>query len=264
MPRDRPCTVADVKRALRAHADPRRAAAVAKFFRTGPGEYGEGDRFLGVTVPQQRQVARACRALPLSGAVTLLRSPWHEDRLTALLLMVDRFQRGGAAERTEVVRAWLANLHHVNNWDLVDSSAPYLLGPWLRDRPRGLLRQLARSKVLWERRVAMVSTLPLIRDGESADAFALARALEGDPHDLLHKAVGWMLREVGKHVGVDALRGFLSARAATMDRTALRYAIERLPAAERARWLAARDQVPEARTRRRGSAPKPRRRRRSG
>jgi 3-methyladenine DNA glycosylase AlkD len=232
-------TADEVRKALRALGSPEKAAQLARFFKTGPGEYGEGDRFLGVRVPQQRALVRRFPGLPLAEAVALLRGGLHEERLTALLFLVRTFQKARDDEgREAVVRAYLANLRWVDNWDLVDSSAPYLLGPWLLRRDRALLWKLARSKVLWQRRVAVLSTFRFIVEGESRGTLALAAALLGDGEDLMHKAVGWMLREVGKRVSLADLRGFLGQHAARMPRTMLRYAIERLPEAERKRWMA--------------------------
>jgi len=234
-------TAEELRLALARLASPARAKSSAGFFKTGPGQYGEGDRFLGVTVPQQRALVRRF-ALPLAECVALLQGGAHEERLTALCFLVRLFERARSApEREAVVEAYLANLRWVNNWDLVDSSAPQILGAWLQDKSRALLHRLARSPVLWERRVAILATFHFIYQGESAETLALAAKLLGDPEDLLHKAVGWMLREVGKRVSLADLRGFLSQHAARMPRTALRYAIERLPAAERKRWLAARE-----------------------
>jgi 3-methyladenine DNA glycosylase AlkD len=229
---------ADLSRELKALGDPKRAAAVARFFKTGPGQYGEGDIFVGVPVPQQRRLAAAYKDMPLPEILKLLRSRIHEERLCALFLMAGRFQRDEAA-RPALVKAYLKNLKWVNNWDLVDSSAPQILGEWLHDKPRALLQRMARSRSLWERRVAMLSCYAFIRRGEQQDAFRMAEALLGDGHDLMHKAVGWMLREVGKRVGVEKLRGFLKKNAARMPRTALRYSIELFDKAERGRWLRA-------------------------
>lgn len=228
----------DVRKALRAEADADKAVVLQGFFKTGPGQYAEGDVFLGVTVPAQRRIARAFRALPLDQVCALLRSKIHEERLTALLLMVEAFERADARGKAAWVRAYLDHLAFVNNWDLVDSSAAQILGAWLLDKDRARLRKLVKSKVLWERRVAMVATFAFIRAGEHEDAFALARALMRDEHDLMHKAVGWMLREVGKRVGADVLRGFLDQHAHELPRTALRYAIEHFEPSERKAWMA--------------------------
>ena len=228
----------DVRKALATLSNETKAATSRRFFKTGPGEYSEGDIFIGVTVPEQRKVARAFGALPLGEVDKLLGSKIHEERLTALIMLVDRFSDGDTTERARVVKVYLSNLRHVNNWDLVDSSAHQILGTWLLDKDRASLRKLAKSKELWERRVAMVATYAFINAGEHADAFAIAGMLINDEHDLMHKAVGWMLREVGKRVGEDVLRGFLREYAAALPRTALRYAIERFSPTERAQWLA--------------------------
>lgn len=238
-----PLTAAAVRSALRAHADAGRAVAVARFFKCGPGQYGAGDRFIGVTVPQQRAVARRFRGLPLGEVDALLTSPIHEDRLTALLILVDRFTRGDAAARSRVFRLYMKRLRFINNWDLVDSSADPIVGGWLADKPRDLLERLARSPNLWSRRVAMIATFHFIKRGEHRDALRVATLLVNDPDDLIQKAVGWMLREIGKRASPDALDQFLSRHAAAMPRTMLRYAIERLPPDERMRWLTMRAQT---------------------
>jgi 3-methyladenine DNA glycosylase AlkD len=237
-------TAALVRAALHAAHDPARALSSARFFKTGKGQYGEGDRFLGITVPGQRAIARAHRGLPLPEIEALLASPLHEERLTALVILVDAFERGDEAARRACFDLYCRNLAWVNSWDLVDSSAHLIVGEWLKGRDRKLLRRLARSTILWERRVAMVATLAFIRAGESEDAFQIATLLLGDGEDLMHKAVGWMLREVGKHVSEDALRGYLGEHAGAMPRTALRYAIERFPAEERKTWLAVKRRTP--------------------
>lgn len=222
---------------LRARGDPTRVPQAARFFKTGPGEYGEGDRFLGVTVPDTRRVLRET-ALDLASALTLLQSPWHEARLLAVLAMVRLYERGTPGERRAVLAAYLAHTGRINNWDLVDSSAAQVVGPELCGKGGRALARLARSKVLWERRIAMIATAHAIRDGDPTDALAIAALLVFDEHDLIHKAVGWMLREVGARCGLQHLRRFLRAHAKTMPRTALRYAIEHLAPAERRRWMA--------------------------
>jgi 3-methyladenine DNA glycosylase AlkD len=194
--------------------------------------------FLGVRVPELRKVARARAALTLRDLAALLRSRFHEERLLALMVLVTQYEKGDGAERQARFAFYLEHLACVNNWDLVDASAAPIVGAHvLASRDRRLLPRLAGSKVLWERRVAMVATYAFIRAGESATTFEIAKLLLRDEHDLMHKAVGWMLREVGKRVSAPALRGFLEAHAANMPRTALRYAIERFPEAERRRWL---------------------------
>ena len=229
---------AAILRDLGAAATPEKAAELPRFFKTGPGEYGEGDRFLGVMVPQIRAVAKAHMDADDASVKALLASPWHEARECALLLLVERFARASESERTAIHRLYLATAaeNRVNNWDLVDLSAPTLVGRYLLDRPRGLLDRLARRPSLWENRIAVVSTLAFIRRGELEDAFRQCAAALGHPHDLMHKAVGWMLRECGKR-DPRRLRSFLSGHAPSMPRTALRYAIERFSADERKKWL---------------------------
>lgn len=229
-----------IRAALAAVASSARAKASARFFKSGKGEYGEGDTFLGVTVPEQRKIAREYWGISRKELASLLRSKVHEERLTSLLILVRKYQRGDEAEQDACYMFFMKHRRFVNNWDLVDSSAPYIVGSYLAARraSRKILYEFARSKILWERRIAMISTFPLIAAGESKDALAIAELLLGDPHDLMHKAVGWMLREVGKRVSKDVLRGFLSKHVARMPRTALRYAIEHFDAAERRAWLA--------------------------
>jgi 3-methyladenine DNA glycosylase AlkD len=221
---------------LRAFGSKEKAAQLMRYFKTGPGQYGEGDRFLGVMVPQTRRVAREFRDLPLPEVVELLRSPWHEERLCALLLLVGRFERGDAAARREIFDLYLGSTATINSWDLVDLSAHRIVGAWLEDRSRAPLYRLARSKRLWERRIAIIATARFIARADFADTLALSELLLDDEHDLMHKAVGWMLREVGKR-DVRVLEAFLEAHRARMPRTALRYAIERLPEAKRQGFL---------------------------
>jgi len=232
-------TVASLRAELRAHATPERALVSQRFFKTGKGEYGEGDVFLGVAVPDIRRAVRAHRALPLAAAETLLSSKLHEERLAAVLLLVDQFGRAkrDPAAQEAIYSLYLRRLDRVNNWDLVDSSAPHIVGAWLHGRDRGVLDELARSPRLWTRRVAMLATQHFIREGEAEDALRIAALLVDDEEDLMHKAVGWMLREVGESVGLAALRGFLAAHAGAMPRTMLRSAIEKLSPAERRRWM---------------------------
>lgn len=219
---------------LRRLASPAKAVAAARFFKTGPGQYGEGDVFIGVTVPENRRAIRPYLQLPQKDLAVLLKSKIHEERLAALLILVAQFQAGDAS----AVAFYLAHAGRINNWDLVDASAHQILGEHLAGRDRRLLARLAQSGNMWERRIAMVSTFAFIKRGESADACRLAQVLLQDDHDLMHKAVGWMLREVGKRAGIENLRAFLREHAQTMPRTALRYAIERMDAAERQRWMA--------------------------
>ena len=228
----------EAQRQLAARADPAAAAILRGFFKTGPGEYGAGDRFRGIRVPALREVARQVADMPLRDASRLLASPYHEDRLLALLVLVRQFERGDAAARRRIYDTYLAHTRHVNNWDLVDLSAPNIAGAWLLARAPAPLRRLVVSGNLWERRIAIVATHAFIRAGRFDLTLELAARLLADREDLLHKAAGWMLREVGKRDAA-ALRGFLGRHAAVMPRTMLRYAIERFNRAERLRWLAA-------------------------
>lgn len=227
---------ASVIRDLKREADPKKAAFFPSFFKTGKGQYGEGDIFLGVTVPKQRMIAKKHRDLSLSSIAKLLKDKRHEARLTALLILVEQFKRGDAKERKRIFDFYLKNLEYVNNWDLVDSSAPQIVGAYLLDRPRAVLMKLARSKHLWSERVAMVATQALIREGELDETFSLAKYFISHPHDLMHKATGWMLREAGKK-NEKALTRFLDRYAKRMPRTMLRYAIERLPESKRRAYL---------------------------
>lgn len=237
MPDSRPPSLSALRQALRAHASPADAAVLQRFFKTGPGEYAAGDRFLGVRVPATRRVVRAGDGLPLAEICPLLRSEWHEERLLGLLLLARRFERGDEAVQRAVFDLYCAERAGINNWDLVDVSAPNIVGGWLLTRPRDLLDEWAGSTCLWERRIAVLATLAFIRQGDFADTLRLCRRLLDDPHDLMHKACGWMLREVGKR-DAGTLRGFLDQYAPMMPRTMLRYAIERFPEPERRAYLA--------------------------
>lgn len=262
-------TAARVQQELAALGSPDKAKASAWFFKTGPGQYGAGDQFLGVTVPEQRRVARQFRDLPLAEIGLLLNSPIHEYRLTGLLILVGQYQRASdttapappprenqshsrgdsaGANQADLVIFYLDHRRGVNNWDLVDSSAPQILGQWLLEHHRystsgdgrsptpEVLPELARSPNLWERRIAIVTTQTFIRAGQFDDTLRIAEVLLHDPEDLIHKATGWMLREVGNRDQA-ILASFLDRFAATMPRTMLRYAIEKFSPGERAYYL---------------------------
>jgi 3-methyladenine DNA glycosylase AlkD len=229
-------TVGQVKKDLAALADSERAANLAWFFKTGKGDYGEGDRFLGITVPLQRKVAARHRNLALSGVAALLDSRFHEHRFVALVILSAQFKTAATAERENIVRFYLNHTERINNWDLVDASAPYIIGEYLKGQSRELLDRLARSPNLWERRIAIISTLALIRNGEIADTFRIAKLLLPDQHDLIHKAIGWTLRETGK-ISRPALLQFLQQHYHRIPRTALRYAIEHLTPEDRKQAL---------------------------
>jgi 3-methyladenine DNA glycosylase AlkD len=221
---------------LRALADGEVAVGMRRFFKTGPGQYGEGDRFLGVKAGPLRRLASECRPLPLGEAGKLLGSAFHEARMLALLVLVGAFEKGDGASRKAIYDLYLASTARVNNWDLVDASAPPIVGGFLAERGRRPLTRLAGSPSLWERRIAVVATLHFIRRDDFADTLRLAGLLLGDREDLIHKAVGWMLREVGKRDQA-MLEGFLSGHCRQMPRTMLRYALERLPEARRRQYL---------------------------
>jgi len=225
-----------VRADLEALRDPGRAAFVGPYFGITPGGYGEGDVLWGMPVPEQRKVARAHRGASLRDCGELLESEVHEHRFVALAIMRHRFEGGEAAEREAIADLYLEKRAGVNNWDLVDASAPHLLADRVRRAPRKLIDPLLCSRVVWDRRIAMLSTFSLIRAGELDETLRAAEKLLGEEHDLMHKATGWMLREAGKR-DVEALRGFLSEHAGAMPRTALRYSIERLPREERKRWM---------------------------
>jgi len=214
-----------------------RAEISQRFFKTGPGEYGEGDVFCGLTVPQTRELAKKFGELPFSEIKKLLSSEIHEERLLALLILVRRFERGESAVRKKIYDFYLQNTARVNNWDLVDLSADKIVGRHLLNRSIAPLLTLARSKILWERRVAIVSTFQFIRQANFRTTFKIVRVLISDGHDLIHKACGWMLREVGKRDS-RILRDFLKLHSKSMPRTMLRYAIERFSKTERKKYLA--------------------------
>lgn len=227
-----------MQRALRAAANKADAIFLQRFFRTGPGEYGEGDRFLGVRVPATRKIVKQFANASLADTLELLHSEWHEERLLALLLLVHLYKRGDVATKRAVYEAYLANTRYINNWDLVDSSAEHIVGPHLLGKPsaKKTLTKLARSKNLWERRIAMLSTFHFIKQGEFTLALEIAEELGGDSEDLIHKAVGWMLREIGDRDRA-VLEAFLEPRVLQMPRTMLRYAIEKFPETKRQRYL---------------------------
>jgi 3-methyladenine DNA glycosylase AlkD len=234
---NKPGSYRDLRRELKSLADPDRAAILQRFFKTRPGEYGEGDRFLGIPVPVQRRTALRYRDIPLRDIARLLESPIHEERLCALEILVWQYEHADEQSREEIFNFYLANTAGINNWDLVDASAPYIVGAHLADRPHGILTRLAASENIWERRIAIVSTFGLIRRGNIDVTFRIARKLLSDKHDLIHKAVGWALRETGK-ISEARLTQFLERHFDALPRTALRYAIERFPASRRKRMLA--------------------------
>lgn len=224
---------------LQSVASTEKAAHLNRFFKTGPGEYGEGDSFLGILVPLTRNIAKANLETPLEELQILLHSPWHEARLCALLILVERFKKRKTTdeERTIIYQFYLKNTRRCNNWDLVDLSCPTLVGGYLlHQTDHSRLYRLAASDNLWEQRIAIVSTITLIRHDQFADTLALSKQLMNHKHDLMHKAVGWMLREIGKR-DRNVLTDFLDEYATRLPRTALRYAIEHYPEEERQAFL---------------------------
>lgn len=227
----------EVRKELKSMADPDKAAILQRYFKTGLDQYGEGDIFIGVMVPQSRKVAKKFSQLHLVEVKMLFYSRIHEERLVALLILIWRYSSALSSreEKEEIVKFYLDNIKQVNNWDLVDLSAPNILGAHLIDRDRRLLYRLARSENVWERRIAILATYHFIRNGDFSDTLKIAEMLLQDRHDLIHKAVGWMLREVGKR-DVASEEAFLEKQRSVMPRTMLRYAIERLPESKRRRY----------------------------
>jgi 3-methyladenine DNA glycosylase AlkD len=232
-----PPTLATLREELYGLADPADAIHLRRFFKTAPGEYGAGDKFLGLRVPALRRLVREYERLQDADVLEMLASSWHEERLLALMLLVDRYGLGDSSHRDRIHRAYLAHTRYINNWDLVDASAGSIVGAHLDSREIDLLERLAGSDDIWERRIAIVSTLHFIRQNEFGPTLKIARLLLGDSHDLIHKAVGWMLREVGKRDRA-AEDSFLRKHYHDMPRTMLRYAIERHPEKVRKQYLA--------------------------
>ena len=231
-------TAAFVLSELQSIGSSEKAVHLSRFFKTGPGQYGEGDRFLGVMVPYSRAIAKANKAMPLEEVQLLLESPWHEARLCALLILVYRFKERKITEeeREQIYSFYIKNARRCNNWDLVDLSCRDIVGEYLVDKERSILYRLADSENLWEQRIAVVATWAFIRRSDFNDTLALAERLMAHKHDLMHKAVGWMLREVGKK-DRETLTNFLEKNATQLPRTTLRYAIEHYPEPQRQYFL---------------------------
>lgn len=229
--------MADAKKA----GNPEKAEILKRFFKCGKGEYGEGDLFHGLVVAESRRIAIQYKDLPFHHLEKLLKSKIHEERLIALLILVHNFRKNDPAIRRRIYDFYLAHTRHINNWDLVDCSADKIVGEYLKDRNRAVLLELARSKSVWERRIGIIATFQFIKDlKEHRDTFAVADVLLNDDHDLIHKAVGWMLREVGKRISQPVEEAYLKTRYRKMPRTMLRYAIERFPEPKRKAYLAGR------------------------
>ncbi len=226
----------EIEQEIRGYIDPVKREYLPKFFKTGKGQYGEGDKFLGVVVPNTRLVAKRHKDEPFEVMAELLQSEWHECRLCALLMLVERFRKGDEKERKLIYGFYLSQTARINNWDLVDLSAPGIVGEFLKDKPREDLYRLAGSAWLWEQRIAVVSTYTFIKNNDFIDILALSERLLHHKHDLMQKAVGWMLREMGKR-DRDLLVQFLEKYCKVMPRTMLRYAIEKFPEEERKEFM---------------------------
>ncbi len=224
-----------IKKQILQLGNPETAARTARFFKTGKGEYGEGDRFVGATVPEIRSVANSYKNLPLNEIKKLLQDKIHDCRHCALMIMVHQFKNGNEIKRHEIYELYLANTAHINNWDLVDVSAKNIVGTWLIDKKRDILYELA-QKELWEQRIAMVATHAFIKEADFEDTIRLCELFLTHPHDLMHKACGWMLREVGKQ-NEKTLTDFLETHASKMPRTMLRYSIEKLTPEQRHHYM---------------------------
>ncbi len=227
---------ARIRQELETYIDPVKREVLTRFFKTGKGQYGEGDKFLGVTVPNARSVAKMHKDEPFGVLAALLQSPWHECRLCALLVLVERFKKSDEKERKAIYDFYLSQTSRINNWDLVDLSAPGIVGEYLKDKSREDLYRLAESSLLWDQRIAVMATYTLIKNHDFIDILALSERLLRHEHDLMRKAVGWMLREMGKR-DKDLLVQFLEKHCKTMPRTMLRYAIEKFPEEERREFM---------------------------
>jgi len=217
-------------------SDPLQAKNLQRFFKMRKGEYGENDKFLGIKVPVQRKIAKKHKDISLGEIQELLKSKIHEYRLIALFLLIDKFERGDKELRTKIYKFYLKNSKNINNWDLVDLSAPKIVGEYLLDKPRDILYKLAKSENLWEKRISVLSTLAFIRNGDFVDVLKISKILLNDEHDLIHKSVGWMLREVGNR-NIEEEEKFLKKYYKKMPRTMLRYAIEKFPEQKRLKYL---------------------------
>lgn len=226
----------EIRNNLRELSDSAIAEQAQRFFKTGKGEYGEGDKFLGIRVPIIRKLVGKYLGVSIDEVLLLLRSSFHEERLFALLMLVQMFSRGTDKEKKEIYELYLSNTKYINNWDLVDSSASYIVGEYLEDRDKQPIYDMARSEDLWERRISIMSTFHMIKCNDLNDALEISEILKNDREDLIHKAVGWMLREIGKR-NLSVEKAFLKKHYKEMPRTMLRYAIEKFPEKERKMYL---------------------------
>ncbi|MDR1091949.1 MAG: DNA alkylation repair protein [Prevotella sp.] len=229
-------TAEKIQEELEALSTPEKKDFLPYFFKTGEGQYGEGDKFLGVVVPDSRKIAKKYKDIPFREVKALLDSEYHECRLCALLILVERFKKAGEQDRKDIYEFYLSHTHRINNWDLVDLSSQYIVGEYLLDKDRSVLYTLADSELLWDQRIAVLATFPFIRNNDFKDLLALSEKLLHHKHDLMHKAVGWLLREAGKK-DKTVLTGFLDRYYKEMPRTTLRYSIEKLTPEERAHYM---------------------------
>ncbi len=225
-----------IQRKLKKFADANRANISKKFFKTGPGEYGEGDIFLGIRVPLLRNISKEYEDVESEILKLLLNSPVHEERLLSLFILIRQYQNGTDGKKEKIFKFYINNTRFINNWDLIDISAPHIVGDWLMDKSKKPIYKMAKSKSLWERRISIVATFTFIKHGMFSDTFDITKDLLQDKEDLIHKAAGWMLREVGKR-DVLILKSFIKEHYANMPRTMLRYAIEKFPEPERKAYL---------------------------
>lgn len=225
-----------IKDELATFANPQKAIQLSRFFKTGKGEYAEGDKFIGVTVPLQRQIAKKYFHIDLNKLVSLLNEDIHEYRLTALLILVQKYQKSAEKEKNNIINIYINNTHRINNWDLVDLSSEKILGEYLVDRDRSIIYKLAESNNIWEQRIAIISTFRFIKNNDFQDTINLCKLYLSNRHDLIHKASGWMLREIGKR-DETILRNFLNQYHKVMPRTMLRYSIEKLDEKSRKRYM---------------------------
>ena len=226
----------EIKKEIKKNANPQKAELLQRFFKTGPGQYGEGDIFLGIMVPVQRSIAKKYKELSLKNIKELLNSDKHEERLIALLILVEQYKKGDEQKKEDIFTFYHLNRKRINNWDLVDLTAHIISGSYLIDKDKIILYKLAESKNIWDRRIAVISTFHFIKNNVFNDALGIAEILLNDKHDLIHKAVGWMLREIGNR-DMNTEEGFLEKYYKKMPRTMLRYAIEKFPEKKRLAYL---------------------------
>lgn len=229
--------VSQVRKDLKGAASEERAQVSIRFFKTGKGQYGEGDKFLGIAVPDMRRIVKKYCYAPREDLLVFLHSKFHEERLFALLVLVDQFAKGEEKTKKEIFDIYLKNTKYINNWDLVDLTADRIVGAYLENRSKNILLKLSKSKLLWERRISILATFHFIKKGKSEWTLKIAGKLLNDKEDLMHKAVGWMLREVGKRCSEKIECNFLDKHVTKMPRTALRYAIERFDTEKRAHYM---------------------------